>query len=766
MDLICSIPEAKFPHLRSAFLGACGERGTVNAERFIDTVRPFVEPEQKRRPLPRMDPRQSPKRAVSPPAPLSPTSRRLRSVFQHIDYKDAQQVSWEDFSMYLVDAVAKGDDCNSAAQTARLDSYELSHVVLQDPVGRVRLVKYVSQWDRVVRSTAFNGTYGVEIATAATHQTITAGPAQKVAITAIEAVPEHNVVVAANADITASFYRLMQQSNVYSTATLAHERLMTRFELDSSVMCFKWHDKAKVLYSGMQTGHLVPWRLNVERSNVMDRYKILDEERVAVHTLPITSLLAYDHDTIISSSLDRTIASTNLVKGVVLDRLSGHSQGVLSMANSDYANLIVSGGFESCLFAWILTLRDRVKPWKLTDKSNPHRGDVTYLHCPPGTPQVLSADTRGVVKVWDIRRFQCTQTLQPDRFYAAADLAGASVMKTLLVPTAHRPAKSGTAASGASARATEASREDGAIVAKEQHPFCAAYNTISRTLLLTGSRATYHLMSDQPVDLASADDYPVTAAVYNPHMSAFLTAHSRTVKIWDAATGAVSETYPMIAKSEITAACLDHTGRKFFLGTRNGAITGHIFLGGSKYRDFAVEGEAIVDLGYVHIRANRRLLFAAGCHETFVVCEDNETDSKLLSIAQPAHIVKALLQVDFDRAQQAASHVHRRSVRRTGSEALLFAAAGATETAAAEAAAAGGDDVSMLVRSCVMNNNEMHTLLNAGGAFAIDSDLLSKSASTLKRNIGSKPPTAAVDLRSHTTELDACTLQPTNSISP
>lgn len=40
-----------------------------------------------------------------------------------------------------------------------------------------------------------------------------------------------------------------------------------------------------------------------------------------------------------------------------------------------------------------------------------HNHPLIGVKCLPGTPQVITADINGMVKIWDVRNFLCMQTI-------------------------------------------------------------------------------------------------------------------------------------------------------------------------------------------------------------------------------------------------------------------------------------------------------------------------------------------------------------------
>ena len=89
-------------------------------------------------------------------------------------------------------------------------------------------------------------------------------------------------------------------------------------------------------------------------------------------------------------------------------KLEGHEKGVRALAyNSDH-RFMVSGGFDYDVLVW--------NPYveRLILRLHGHNAPIVGVEMVPDTPQIVTGDASGIIKVWDIRTFTCMQTFVHD----------------------------------------------------------------------------------------------------------------------------------------------------------------------------------------------------------------------------------------------------------------------------------------------------------------------------------------------------------------
>jgi WD40 repeat protein len=181
-----------------------------------------------------------------------------------------------------------------------------------------------------------------------------------------------------------------------------------------------------------------------------------------------------------------------------------------------------------------------------------------------GTSELLTADTSGVFKLWDLRNFQCVQTFTTD--HEPGDLDDLSgTLSCFSHAKFHNPI--------ASLGVAGERIDDYRIIAASK-----------KILFFDQER-----VRQDPVT-----DGPIRVACFNTQSLTIFTASERNVKIWDAVLGSLKQCYNHITNSDITAACLDDRQRKFILGLSNGCVTVFNYQNGAVMKHFTPQGDTPV----------------------------------------------------------------------------------------------------------------------------------------------------------------------------
>eukprot|EP00756_Hemistasia_phaeocysticola_P064820 Hpha_TRINITY_DN8091_c0_g1::TRINITY_DN8091_c0_g1_i1::g.140001::m.140001 len=124
---------------------------------------------------------------------------------------------------------------------------------------------------------------------------------------------------------------------------------------------------------------------------------------------PLTERTTKPEPFLITGGLDQKVRLVDLetrdVCGTLLTR-----QGIAEMAYASAHRLLVTcGGGDPKLWSFSMPK----SAYTLRDSRSPHLGTVVGVSVPEHSHQVVSADEHGMVKVWDLRRCECLQTLFP-----------------------------------------------------------------------------------------------------------------------------------------------------------------------------------------------------------------------------------------------------------------------------------------------------------------------------------------------------------------
>lgn len=219
------------------------------------------------------------------------------------------------------------------------------------------------------------------------------------------------VSAVANSDVIGTSYTggLVQLHRLPSPNTLftkdSHELLplLSSFQTPQTQTAMEWSRFYNRMFLGSHTGVVSVWDVDAgEKLSSLER----------LHTLSVTQLHLPSH-LLYSASADRfdSLKITDLEKSVVLYAFTNHIMAGIYHLLVDTEFIITSGGESK------IVVRHTSSPassfFNLIDTIVPHQGRVTVLHRLPGSPLLFSGDSRGQVKIWDLRMNSCCQTIAP-----------------------------------------------------------------------------------------------------------------------------------------------------------------------------------------------------------------------------------------------------------------------------------------------------------------------------------------------------------------
>eukprot|EP00439_Symbiodinium_sp_Y106_P057704 s1575_g8.t1 len=194
--------------------------------------------------------------------------------------------------------------------------------------------------------------------------------------------------------------------------------------------------------------------------------------------------------------------------GIYKNTLRGHKMGVRCMAFATSTKVLVTGGYDYNLFVW-----------------NPygHGAPVVGIEVlGAASNQVVSADSEGFVKTWDLGTYQMIQSFYVDEV---------TILRAFVsIPSYKR------------------------VIVVEREFIAFDYEN-------TG-------IPDQ------TEEEPLIKVFYNERLKVFVSGTISVVKIWDAVTGAIQVVIPH-KDAEITDFCFDDRGRKLFVSDHLGDI--HVY---------------------------------------------------------------------------------------------------------------------------------------------------------------------------------------------
>lgn len=213
-----------------------------------------------------------------------------------------------------------------------------------------------------------------------------------------------------------------------------------------------------------------------------------------------------------SCGVDKNVMIWDVTSGALKQTLRGHEMGVRCMAFAPTQKVLVTGGFDYSLFVWnpyvgssIHTIQGHAAPI------------VGIAVLGPSTGQVVSADSEGSLKTWDLGTYQCLQTIAVNQVMT---------LRAFVSVTPHK-----------------------------------------RVLAADRKFIAYDYQSTGVAD--QTDEAPIIKAFYHPRLKVFITGCTTHLRIWDAVTGAIKCVIP---HPELTDFCVDDRGRKVFVADHSGQI--------------------------------------------------------------------------------------------------------------------------------------------------------------------------------------------------
>lgn len=315
-----------------------------------------------------------------------------------------------------------------------------------------------------------------------------------------------------------------------------------------------WIEKHNLLYSGSRDGVVQAWNIQERREEKIDDRPMIGHSDMIMDLHYLNSI-----DTMASASLDTNICIWDLYTGRRQHVLRGHRLGVSSLTYCADRRMLVSAGFDHEALVWSPFGASQI--FSLKGHMTSLVG-VEMVGDPRTSNQILTVDSDGVQKIWDMRKFQCLQTVETSFKHTSA--------------FAYVPA----------IKAGSRKRTAGVVTATKMLHVFKQENATGQGLL---SRT-----DDKPVNHVLICDTNV------------LTVADRSIKVWDLFHGDLKREYRHIVKSDIASVCVINDRipeaqggiREVVLGLHDGRILGVSVASGAITREFLSHTSEIVSLIY------------------------------------------------------------------------------------------------------------------------------------------------------------------------
>lgn len=272
-----------------------------------------------------------------------------------------------------------------------------------------------------------------------------------------------------------------------------------------------WDNSSHLLYSGDNTGFINLW--NYTDSKKTDPAKILHG-----HNDMVTDLIAVPKlEFLISCSQDRKVILWDMISAEPGRVYGSHTKGVLSLAFNQEYRLLFSAGFDHDIYVW----NPYIDSVAFTIEG--HNSSLVGVKVIPDSPQVISADIDGWVKVWDIRTLSCVQTFNLEEKQSGFRFSLSD------------------------------------FIYLQQH----------QRLVFGGKNISFYDYDKNHNPYLVDDSLPL-ASYYTPNYHKILTPISNKVKVWNALTALPETLYAPSADSEISCVEMDDWEKRIIVGDIKG----------------------------------------------------------------------------------------------------------------------------------------------------------------------------------------------------
>ena len=518
--------------------------------------------------------------------------QKVASLFQAIDIDEANTLKWEQLFWFLIQATMKG----RVSGAPEIHTYNVTskHTV---PINEPALstIQYVPSLGKIM----INADKGIRLCESdspfANYEFIPVAGGKLLCATYIK---YHNIVVASCVDLTMRIVDLK----------LKRERCVMR--LDESQLDMVWSTKGKVLYTASRSGCITVWGIKLcretgryisdetdpgENANIIIELHAL--QKWSPHSSPIHRVLILPNDKIVSASLDPAVHVQEPIRGDIVVSCGGAASGLLTLAFSNESGLLLSGGYQREILAWPVT-SGKHSPLMLVDKICPHTTPIVGLHAVQDSPQVISCEQSGMVKIWDLRTLLCVQTFTRNALGIRGHVGSDNLFGSMcFVPG-----------------------EKQLYVAAPKRFVCLSYcHSVDRSV-------------------NTVDGSQNTAPAYATESQMLVTGAGRRVRFWHIGNGELCTAHSDLVpeNDQISALAIDQSGSAFFVGTQRGYVRSFTTSNGAFIcRYSACCGQEVRHLEVITVSASLRYLFGVGWNGKVFVYNLSGTTARIAGMSNP-----------------------------------------------------------------------------------------------------------------------------------
>ncbi|KAG8345665.1 hypothetical protein TRVL_03504 [Trypanosoma vivax] len=341
------------------------------------------------------------------------------------------------------------------------------------------------------------------------------------------------------------WWNITSPNHMGSLAPMCMDGVVRRLRTSTATLPYSF-------FTGSSDGHVVHWKVPKQRSVVelshVHSYKNLHTRE----TGGITDF-AIGGEWLYSTGFDRRVIAMHLENERVTT-VGLPSETIRLMEYNAVFSSLLSVTYSNQLLLWDVRAAAMTTGNMFVDDTlKRHRGNVIGLCNAPGLSQVITADTAGRVKVWDLRVLRCVQTVCCD---------GSNGENTLLdFPSAHLKNTKDIAFQTLQGVDTS--------VSKSVHSLSYFANT--QEVVCSSSEGIYSIRYNHHADSTVADTEVINFVAYDSRQDVIILQGATRTTVWDPSNGfrkrlfdRVEEVSIPALRHEVVAICLDPLRNRYF----------------------------------------------------------------------------------------------------------------------------------------------------------------------------------------------------------
>ena len=243
------------------------------------------------------------------------------------------------------------------------------------------------------------------------------------------------------------------------------------------------------------------------------------------------------------------------------------------MAYSEKHKVIISCGFEFDVFVWNPYLKCAIMTL------DGHEHPLIGVNCLPNLDCFITADSKGMVKLWNIKDYSCIQT-----FY----VTNANEVKCIRAVPKHRR-------------------------------------------LICGARNFTVFQYTRPFIGEYTDDKTVCRAIFSEKRLEIFVAGEKNIKVWDARSGKPIRVIKNVFTTEITQMVFDEHHRKLIVGSHQGELKIFDLQSGVMILELEEHNQADGEISFIGYGGEDHTIITCGWDRTIKVHMDEQVHHKTAS---------------------------------------------------------------------------------------------------------------------------------------